>query len=73
MIYIQPLLSYNNHKKIFYYRESTMNRDDIASKNIMLKAVIPLILLYGFKIGTIAEIKRNDFDVVRSNKYTIRG
>lgn len=36
--------------------------DDISSKNIMLKAVIPLILLYGFKIGTIAQIKREDFD-----------
>lgn len=39
--------------------------DDITPKNIMLKAVIPLILLYGFKIGTIAEIKRKDFDVVK--------
>ncbi len=39
--------------------------DDIAPKSVMLKAVIPLILLYGFKIGTIAEIKRNDFDAVK--------
>lgn len=39
--------------------------DDETPKSIMLKAVIPLILLYGFKIGTIAEIKRNDFDNVK--------
>ena len=39
--------------------------DEASSKNVMLKAVVPLILLYGFKIGTIAEIKRENFDNVR--------
>lgn len=38
--------------------------NDVSFKNIMLKAVIPLILLYGFKIGTIAELKRENFDNV---------
>lgn len=36
--------------------------DDSSFKNIMLKATIPLILLYGFKIGTIADIKREDYE-----------
>lgn len=34
-------------------------------RNRMAKAVIPLILLYGFKLGTIAEMKRDCFDETR--------
>lgn len=77
-IYYQDILTRCNKKlkkrtsRIHLNDESVNNLlgclyelDDIAPKNIMLKAVIPLILLYGFKIGTIAEIKRNDFDVVK--------
>ena len=42
--------------------ECLFGLEDSSFKNIMLKATIPLILLYGFKIGTIADIKREDYD-----------
>lgn len=38
---------------------------DDSLRNRMAKAVIPLILLYGFKLGTIAEMKRECFDEIR--------
>lgn len=38
---------------------------DDSLRNRMAKAVIPLILLYGFKLGTIAEMKRECFDEQR--------
>lgn len=38
---------------------------DDSLRNRMAKAVIPLILLYGFKLGTIAEMKRDCFDEKR--------
>ena len=41
------------------------NLGDDSLRNKMAKAVIPLILLYGFKLGTIAEMKRDCFDEQR--------
>jgi len=52
-------LDEDNVKKLL---ECLYGLDDLSFKNIMLKAAIPLILLYGFKIGTIADIKREDYE-----------
>lgn len=41
------------------------NLGDDSLRNRMAKAVIPLILLYGFKLGTIAEMRRGCFDEQR--------
>lgn len=77
-IYYQEILTGSNkelkkHTSRIHLDDKNVNEllkclyelDDIVPKNTMLKAVIPLILLYGFKIGTIAEIKRKDFDNIR--------
>lgn len=52
-------LDEDSAKKIL---ECLYELDGSTFKNIMLKATVPLILLYGFKIGKIAEIKRGDYD-----------
>ncbi|MCI8992180.1 MAG: hypothetical protein HFG80_05550 [Eubacterium sp.] len=49
----------NGYKKLIVYLK---NLGDNTLRNRMAKAVIPLILLYGFKLGTIAEMKRTCFD-----------
>lgn len=49
-------------KSIKELLECLYELEDTSFKNVMLKAVIPLILLYGFKIGTIAEIRKDSFD-----------
>ena len=54
-------LDENSTKKLL---EWLYDLDDSTFKNMMLKATIPLILLYGFKIGKIAEIKRQNYDSI---------
>lgn len=49
----------DGYKDLAKYLESL---EDDSLRNRMVKAVIPLILLYGFKLGTIAEMKRDCFD-----------
>lgn len=49
----------NGYKNLIKYLEGL---GDDSLRNRMAKAVIPLILLYGFKLGTIAEMKRDCFD-----------
>lgn len=52
----------NGYKNLIKYLEGL---GDDSLRNRMAKAVIPLILLYGFKLGTIAEMKRECFNEQR--------
>lgn len=52
----------DGYENLIKYLESL---GDDSLRNRMAKAVIPLILLYGFKLGTIAEMKRDCFDEKR--------
>ncbi len=52
----------DGYKNLVKYLEGL---GDDSLRNRMAKAVIPLILLYGFKLGTIAEMKRSCFDEER--------
>lgn len=52
----------DGYKNLIEYLEGL---GDDSLRNRMAKAVIPLILLYGFKLGTIAEMNRGCFDEIR--------
>lgn len=52
-------LDEDGYKNLIKYLDGL---SDDSLRNRMAKAVIPLILLYGFKLGTIAEMKRDCFD-----------